>query len=62
MSDTCLSSEWRLLDDLQVYNGPLKNMSFFLVEKSGRNIPINGVMVTPEENHICLCGKQHVTW
>ena len=42
MSDKCLSSEWRLLDDLQVYNGPLKNMSFFLVEKSGRNIPSMG--------------------
>ena len=27
ISDKCLSSEWRLLDELQVYNGPLKNMS-----------------------------------
>ena len=27
ISDKCLSSEWRLLDDLWVCNGPLKNMS-----------------------------------
>ena len=33
-----------------------------LVVKSGRNIPNKGVMVTLEENHICLCGKQRVTW
>ena len=62
ISDKCLLSEWRLLDDLHVCNGPLKICLFCLLEKSGRNIPNKGVMVTLEENHICLCGKQHVTW
>ena len=62
ISDKCLLSEWRLLDDLHVCNGPLKICLFCLLEKSGRNIPNKGIMVTLEENHICLCGKKHVSW